>query len=174
MSKRMLAIDPGTNCGYAWIDIASPVPPALKPISTQAGVWDLASQRYEGGGMRFVRARKYLTAIEPDFVLYEEVRSHKGVSAAHIYGGIVATIQSYCEERHIPYASIPVGTIKKRATGKGNCGKEPMIETANREFVAAGAEPIVDDNIADALWILQIGIEEYGSVINDGGKNAGS
>ena len=151
---RIIAIDPGTACGYAWSDDS-------KVHVEQSGVWDLKPRRHEGGGMRYlrVRGRLYeLTQFAPDCaVFYEEVRGHKGTDAAHIYGGIVATIASLCEEQGIPYQGIPVGSIKKRATGKGNANKQAMIEAACEHF-----GPVTDDNQADALWILQCGIEEIG------------
>lgn len=165
---RMLGIDPGTKCGYAWLDIPSPVPPALAPLRTQCGVWDLSVKRHEGGGMRFLRFRKYLEELDPQFIVYEEVRRHKGVSAAHVYGGLIAILQEFCEVKGIQHIGIPVATIKRRATGKGNAKKEDMILAANATFKGS-EEPIEDDNAADAMWILQIGVEEYGGVLKEGG-----
>lgn len=138
---QVLAIDPGTKCGWALFSDGKRV---------ASGVWDLKSKRHEGAGMRFLRMRRYfLEALEGcDAVAYEEVRRHAGTSAAHVYGGIIAVIQSSCEERGVPYQGIPVGTVKKRATGKGNAGKPAMIAAA----VAEGWAP-ADDNEADALWI---------------------
>jgi crossover junction endodeoxyribonuclease RuvC len=172
MSKRMLAVDPGTSCGYAWLDISSPVPPGIRPLRTQAGVWDLSVKRHEGGGMRFVRFKKYLKEMNPDFVLYEEVRAHRGTSAAHVYGGLIAILQEYCEEHSIQHVGIPVGTIKKRATTKGNSNKQKMVAAANKAFIRSDDEVLdeSDDDIADAMWLLQVGIDEYGAVISEGGK----
>jgi len=174
---RMLAIDPGTKCGYSWLDVPTPMPPTLKPLRAQSGVWDLSVKRYEGGGMRFLRMKKYIIETEPGFVLYEEVRSHKGTSAAHVYGGIIAIIQTYCQEAGIQYIGVPVGTIKKRATGKGNSGKPVMIAAANQQLIDTDDELLVDsknsddDNIADAMWLLMIGLEEYGSIFDEGIRN---
>lgn len=143
---RILAIDPGTNCGYAWTDNG------IIHVA-QAGTWNLKPQRHEGGGMRYVRLEHYIRQISPGMIYYEEVRRHKGTDAAQIYGGIVAVIQTFCEsgtDRKIPYAGIPVGTIKKWATTKGNAGKPAMIEAAADRFGYTGT----DDNTADALWLL--------------------
>ena len=49
----------------------------------------------------------------------------------------------------VDYQSVPVGTIKKHATGMGNAGKPAMIAA----MVAKGHAP-TDDNEADALAIL--------------------
>ena len=106
--------------------------------------------RYEGAGMRFLRFAQWLDSLgSPEAVYFEEVRRHRGVDAAHCYGGLLATLTAWCEARGIPYAGIPVGTIKASATGKGNASKEAMIAAMQ----AAGFTP-GDDNEADALAIL--------------------
>ena len=157
---RVIAIDPGTQCGYAFTDDG-------KVHVEQSGVWNLKPDRHSGGGMRYLRARKYLTelisGVDEVAVFYEEVRRHMGTDAAHVYGGIVGVITSLCEEQEIPYQAIPVGTIKKRATGKGNANKQAMIDAAVKVFQPVGVVGMVcDDNQADALWILQCGIDEIG------------
>lgn len=145
---NILAIDPGTKCGYA----------AHLNGSRISGVWDLSVHRYEGNGMRFVRLKKYLAEMETvDLIIFEEVRRHAGVLASHIYGGIVAHVMEYAEAHQINYVSCPVGTLKKFATGKGNADKNRMIEACRNKL---GIEP-KDDNEADALWLLQWGITEY-------------
>lgn len=144
---RVIAIDPGTHCGYAFTDDG-------RAQADFSGVWNLKGGRFEGGGMRFVRMRKYFDELVKDEadcrVFFEEVRRHMGVDSAHIYGGIIAVISSVCEERLVPYQAIPVGTIKKHATGRGNASKSQMVEAAQKKF---GPE-VIDDNRADALWIL--------------------
>lgn len=142
-----LGIDPGSHCGWAVMD---------KSLVVKAhGHWDLKGGRFEGGGMRYVRFRKYLTTLldaypEIKMVGFEEVRMHMGVDAAHVYGGIVANLTEVLETRKIPYAGIPVGTVKKRATGKGNANKLAMVAAATTEWPALGA---LTEDEADALWI---------------------
>lgn len=82
-------------------------------------------------------------------VYFEEVRRHKGVDAAHVYGGLLGQLTAVCEELKVPYGGIPVGEIKKAFTGKGNAGKELIIE----EAIKRGFKP-VDDNEADAIAIF--------------------
>jgi Holliday junction resolvasome RuvABC endonuclease subunit len=146
---RILAIDPGTNCGWATTDGRGVI----------SGVWNLKGGRFEGAGMRFVRLRNYLDEVGPvDRVVFEEVRRHLGTDAAHIYGGIVAVVMAFCEERGIPYEGIPVGTIKKRATNKGNANKEAMVEAARERWPEFNG----DDNEADARWLLVVAADMYG------------
>ena len=142
----ILGIDPGTKCGWAILDGGRRV---------ASGVWDLSAKRHEGGGMRYVRLRGYLREVfessKIEAVAYEEVRRHMGVDAAHVYGGITAVISSVCEswKPKIPYRAIPVGTVKKLATGKGNASKGQMIEAARERF---DLERVAEDE-ADALHI---------------------
>lgn len=70
--------------------------------------------------------------------------------AAHAYGGFMAHLTAWCEHHQIPYRGVPVGTIKKHATGKGNAGKDAVIAAVR----AWGFDP-ADDNEADALAILR-------------------
>jgi Holliday junction resolvasome RuvABC endonuclease subunit len=84
-----------------------------------------------------------------DSVYFEEVRRHVGVDAAHAYGGFLATLTAWCEHHQIPYQGVPVGTIKKHATGKGNASKDDMIAAIRLR----GFQP-TDDNEADALALL--------------------
>ena len=150
--KYLFGIDPGTRCGWAVHDGERVV---------TSGVWDLKPQRHEGAGMRYVRLRGYLNilvgAFKPRLIVYEEVRRHAGTSAAHIYGGITGALQEYGEDVGIPYTALPVGSIKKRATGKGNASKQMMVDSARSEL---GRDP-ADDNEADAMWIAQFGAEMY-------------
>lgn len=131
-----------------------------------SGEWDLSGNRFEGGGMRYLKYRSELNKIlelhgKPRFVAYEEVRRHLGTTAAHVYGGFKSKLTSLCEEKDIPYTSYPVGTIKKFATGVGNCSKGDMVEAANekwdKEFTVKDNE-----NEVDARWVAELAFEEIG------------
>lgn len=147
---RTLCLDLGTTTGWASCE---------DPAFANSGTVSFAGRRFEGGGMRFLRFRHWLdqflvTCPTLKSVYFEEVHAHKGADAAHIYGGLMATLTSWCEEKNIPYAGISVGTIKKHATGKGNAGKEQMIEAAK----AKGHNP-ADDNEADAICLMYCALE---------------
>jgi Holliday junction resolvasome RuvABC endonuclease subunit len=128
------------------------------------GLWKLTPGRHESAGMRFVKLRSSLNSIlagfpELSLVAFEEVAGHKGTSAAHIYGGLVAILLTWCRENGIEVTAIPVGTVKKRATGKGNAGKPAMIAAANEMWgLNLGAK---DHDIADACWVGQCAVEMY-------------
>ena len=75
--------------------------------------------------------------------------AHRGVDAAHVYGGLVATLTAWCEHHGIPYAGVPVGTWKRDLTGKGNSDKATVMAAVR----ALGYTPETQDE-ADALAIL--------------------
>jgi len=145
MRTTILALDLGTHTGWALHHLDG---------TTASGTAHFIPQRFEGGGMRYLRFKRWLTEIKQsvdgiDAVYFEEVRRHAGVDAAHAYGGFLAHLTAWCEHHQIPYQGVPVGTIKKHATGKGNAGKDAMIAAAK----ARGLDP-QDDNEADALALL--------------------
>ncbi len=129
-----------------------------------AGVWELKQTRYEGSGMKFLRLRAILVDVlaaeEVDLIAIEEVRRHKGVDAAHIYGGILATVQTVCEERGLDYAAVPIGTWKKIATGKGNASKEVVMDAAARHWFHFQTHREQDE--ADAVWVAVAAAIEIG------------
>jgi Holliday junction resolvasome RuvABC endonuclease subunit len=120
--------------------------------------------RYEGGGMRYLRFGKWLDQTLEivggiDAVYFEEVRRHIGTDASHVYGGLLATLTSWCEAHGIPYQGVAVGTIKRFATGKGNADKQAMIAAVRER----GFEP-ADDNEADAIAILLWALDTNGGL----------
>lgn len=140
--KPVLALDLGTTTGWALRNGDGLI---------VSGTQSFRPGRYDGGGMRYLRFSRWLDEIGHGVALiaFEEVRRHAGTDAAHVYGGLMATLTAWAELRGIPYEGVPVGTIKRHATGKGNAPKEAMMAAAR----ARGFNP-ADDNEADALAIL--------------------
>jgi Holliday junction resolvasome RuvABC endonuclease subunit len=150
-----LALDLGTTTGWALRDNAGLI---------TSGTASFRPSRFEGGGMRYVRFTDWLVehamhANGIHRVVFEEVRRHAGTDAAHVYGGFLATLTSWCEKHEIPYQGVPVGTIKRFIAGKGNADKEAVIAAVR----ARGFAP-ADDNEADAIAILLWAIETQGGV----------
>ena len=93
-------------------------------------------------------------------IYFEEVRRHIGTDAAHIYGGFLATLTAWCERKGVAYQGVPVGTVKRFATGKGNADKQAVLAAMR----SRGFNP-ADDNEADAIAILLWAIETHGGVL---------
>jgi hypothetical protein len=149
----LLALDLGTTTGWAMRSAES--------LMT-SGTVSLRPGRFEGGGMRYLRFTNWLDEMARlagpiKAIYFEEVRRHAGTDAAHVYGGLMATLTAWAELRGVPYQGVPVGTIKRHATGKGNANKDAMMAAARaRDFSPA------DDNEADAIALLFWAIETNG------------
>ena len=150
-----LALDLGTTTGYAI---------AAADGTISSGTVSFKPSRYDGGGIRYLRFRGWLDGVANDaggigVVHYEEIRRHAGTDAAHVHGGLLATLTAWCEQHGIAYQGVPVGTIKRFIAGKGNADKATVIAAIrDRGFNPA------DDNEADALAILLWAIETQGGV----------
>ena len=150
---KILALDLGSRTGWA----------TSAGSHITSGFHEFKPDRFEGGGMRYLKFKAWLDRLKEqlmglDLVMFEEVRMHAGTTAAHIYGGFMAHLTAWCEAEKIPYQGVPVGTIKKHATGKGNAGKLQMIQAMQNL-----GHVVTDDNEADALAILYYAIEVMGA-----------
>ena len=84
----ILALDLGTTTGWALR-----APDGL----ITSGTVSFRPSRYDGGGMRYLRFTNWLTELDQlsgpiAAIWYEEVRRHVGTDAAHVYGGLMATL----------------------------------------------------------------------------------
>lgn len=148
--NAILALDLGTQTGWALRGYDGLI---------QSGTASFKPRRFDGGGMRYVRFSAWLDELNKHrgpvgLIYFEEVRRHAATDAAHVYGGLMATLTAWAELRGIPYEGVPVSTIKRHATGKGNAPKQAMIDAAR----ARGFSP-ADDNEADAIALLHWALE---------------
>ena len=116
-TPTILALDLGTTTGWALR--------ALDGLIT-SGTVSFRPSRYDGGGMRYLRFTNWLTELDQlsgpiAAIWYEEVRRHVGTDAAHVYGGLMATLTAWAELRGVPYQGVPVGTIKTARHRQGQC-----------------------------------------------------
>ena len=151
----LLALDLGTSTGWAM---------SLSDGGIVSGTVSFRPSRYDGGGMRYVRFRAWLDGVADDTpdittIHFEEVRRHLSTDSAHVHGGLLATLTAWCEQRSIAYQGVPVGTIKRFITGRGNADKAAVIDAIR----ARGYCP-ADDNEADAVAILLWALETRGGV----------
>lgn len=153
-TRTLIALDLGGTTGWAmWRD----------GVVTLGSI-DLTKskgKRFEGPGMKFVRFSRFLRNFPPaDCISFEEVRRHRGVAAAHAYGGYLSHLTAFCDSQdpQIPYEGIGVAAIKQRATGNGAAKKEMMVDACCGKL---GIIPS-DDNEADAAWLLVLLVEAEG------------
>ncbi len=147
----ILALDLGQKTGWAVRN---------RDGAIASGVQEFRPGRFEGGGMIWLRFRSWLQEVDETsggvgIVVFEEVVAHRGVTASHCYAGFLAHLAAWGEANKIPYRGVPVGTIKRHVTGKGNADKQAVIDAVRR----LGFAP-ADDNEADALALLHWAIAQ--------------
>ena len=150
-ASTVLALDLGQHTGWA-----------LRQHTGQivSGTNGFKPGRFEGGGMSMLRFAAWLDELHASagpigMVFFEEVRAHKGTAAAHTYGAFLGQLTAWCESRGVGYTGVPVATIKRHATGKGNAGKDLVIGAMRARGFTPG-----DDNEADALAILHWAMDQ--------------
>jgi Holliday junction resolvasome RuvABC endonuclease subunit len=153
MSIRILALDMATKLGWATN--------VQVPVSSGVEVFDVG--RGASPGARYFKFVKWLQdrikEIQPDLIVYEQA-SQRGGAATEILIGFTTHLQSVCFMKKIEHVAIRADHIKIHATGKGKAEKEEMIKACVTKL---GIIPI-DDNHADALWILDYGLANYDAV----------
>ncbi len=179
-SNLVLGLDLGTSCGYAFTYMLDGQRLDPSKLAMHLGQFDLSAGQYDSGAIRFVRLRQFLSVMEPDLIAFEDVKYTpaekpnrfnagaivaRAATACEWFGGLKATVAAWAEENGVPCTSFPIGTIKKRATGKGNANKGDMIVACNelfgsdmdsKEYESAGY-----DNIADAAFVCLLALEQY-------------
>ncbi len=145
----VLALDLGTRTGWALLRADGRVESGQAKFEVKDG---------EGQGSRYVKFRRWLVemkAAHPDLVriVHEKVMGHGAfqVISAHVYGGMLATLQAFGEHHQLAYRGIGVSTIKKQFAGHGKASKTDVI----RQCEAMGFKPC-SDNEADAIALLHV------------------
>lgn len=100
-----------------------------------------------------------------DLLVFEAARNAgpKMQGALVVQSEIQGVIKHWCEERKwegfkLEYRGYSPSEIKKHATGKGNANKDAMLAAAKAKWPNVG-----DDNEADAKFLLELAMKEYGT-----------
>lgn len=144
---NILALDLATQTGWAHSNGLS-------------GIQSFALRRGDSPGMRWLEfaawLRRVLDRAPTDVIVYEQAH-HRGGASTHVGHGFIAQTEAIAAERKIEITNRHTATIKKYATGKGNAKKDAMLAAARKRWL--GME-IIDDNQADALFLLSLVTEE--------------
>ena len=182
--KRILGLDLGTNCGYAYCDMGEREPLVIM------GQIDLSLATYDSGAVRPAKLRALLHTLSPCAIFFEDVKYTpmmppgarfnaaailaRSSTSQEMFGVLKYVVQDYAEQAGIVATSFPIGSIKKFATGLGNASKEKMIAACNKKFGvdldADGYASTGHDNIADAAFVLAIGLSQYAKGLDLHGK----
>lgn len=160
---RILALDLGTKTGWALAETHEPFRQWCPTITS--GTWVLATPK-EVKELRAkdldrccdFRASRLLFRIkelgEVDLMLFEDVQFSTTTLQTQMWGSLRAMVWLCSGDTQV--VAVPVATLKKFATGKGNADKEAMARAAS----LAGGPLEADDNEIDAWWLLQMALKE--------------
>ena len=147
---NILAIDVGSKTGWA----------VHCNGMEESGVQDFSLKRGESAGMRFFNFRVWLNRMlnkMPIKMVIYEMAHHRGGAATMVTVGMVTRIQEECELRDVEYMKLHSASLKKFATGRGNANKEEMLRAARAKW----GHMVIDDNEADALFLMDYARKEY-------------
>lgn len=102
--------------------------------------------------MQFVKARR----AEGELVVFEDY-AWGARQLAHQLGELGGVLRLAVFRVAVPFAVVNPATVKKFATGRGNCKKSDVLLAASRQLGYSGNS----HNEADALWILQMALSWY-------------
>jgi len=99
-TPAVLALDLGTHTGWALRDRDGVVTSGTEPFKPQ---------RFEGGGMRYLRFKRWLAEVHGlqtsqnglQAIFFEEVRRHASTDASHVYGGFLGLLAAFAEHHQI-------------------------------------------------------------------------
>ena len=150
--KAILCLDLATTTGFALRRADGRI---------ESGEVSFSLKKDEGQGRRYVKFRAWLVEMKqahPELaeIVYEQVMGHGAfqVISAHVFGGLLATLQAFGEHHGIAYRGIGVSTIKKRFAGHGRASKGDVIAQCK----ALGFNP-GGDNEADAIALLHVALD---------------
>jgi hypothetical protein len=154
--RNIVALDLGTKTGFASGDPGFALP-------LRVGTWvlgkakQLREQSKRGDDrncdLRLAALMECLDVfVEPgSLVVFEDVQFASTTMQAHLWASLRAVVWMQCRKQVIIRA-VPVGTLKKFATGKGNATKEMMaasLYSAHSGFLLDN----LDDNAVDAIHL---------------------
>lgn len=132
----LLALDPGTSCGWC---VMAPDGSVLA-----AGVWSLRRSPKDRRGLLLARAWSLVDEAvgkhKPSAIAYERVFAHSSADAKDLYGGIVGVAEMVADAWSLPTEKVPVGTWKKALTGSGNAKPPAYLAAARAKWPGIALE----------------------------------
>ena len=111
-----MSLDFGLSYGWGILDSER----AVDPLAA-VGHWEL-DRRNEHEGRRWSRLQERFAEVSAarlkfDVLVYEKVRRHRGIYAAHAYGGCLALALEWADGQDLEVAFVEVADIREAATG---------------------------------------------------------
>lgn len=150
--KSCLAIDLGTKTGYAY-ECAAGFFAGTKTLASDKEIAAWGKQRLtRRNDPRVDRLCEFLTELGKfDIVIFEDVTFSSTTYQTQLWSALRSAIW-LCAEGGI-FECVPVGTLKKFATGNGHADKAAMGAALKRKHPDLWHAEYGDDAV-DAVWLL--------------------
>lgn len=151
----ILALDLGTKTGYCYGDRATALDVGTLTLATTKEITGFRKARADrrcdpriGRLWTELRAR-----FDPDLVVFEDVEFSSYTKQTQLWSSLRSVVWLVFPKAQ--YECVPVGTLKKFATGAGNATKEMMMKAFYRPRIPVmfSRRGPLDDNGIDAAWI---------------------
>lgn len=155
----MLALDLGTITGVAHNLYGEPRAESW-PLATdkEVNIWGKARLTRRCDPRIFRLWNKLLSLSgKPDLVLFEDIQFSSTTYQCQLWSSFRTTVWLAFGLGTV-FDCVPVGTLKKFATGHGGATK-PMMEAALRK-TGRWAVDNLDDNAVDAAWLFEWAIQK--------------
>lgn len=150
---KIIALDLGTKTGIA-DNLSGELNAGTLVLATPKEIRDWGRKRItRRNDPRVSRLHKHLCSLaRPDVVAFEDVQFTSYTLQVQLWSSLRAAVWlAYANS--VTIETVPVGTLKKFATGAGNADKAQMqkyLFLQHPEWKAAK----LDDNAVDALWLF--------------------
>jgi hypothetical protein len=156
---RLLALDLGTKTGWALRSDSGEVTSGTKLLASPK---ELRQQKLAGldrcCDMRPARLLEFIHGKYAEHIYFEDVQFLSTQLQSQLWASLRAMVTLQYPQAVV--RAVPVGTLKKFATGHGNAKKEDMRAAWEmRTALDAGSK---DDNEIDALHLLALARKELG------------
>jgi hypothetical protein len=164
---RVLALDPGTTCGWCLYDSDTG--------ELTSGSWDISVGRDESADMRLLRLQAALNSVgHVDLLVFEAAKEGKFAKAVRIQGQLEATVMLWARQRlpPVPYFGVNPATVLRwlmgkhyvrqlraiQAEAKANGGKKPSMKALKMRYAYHHLEyrgDVTDHDQMDAFVLCQ-------------------
>lgn len=153
---RILALDLGTHTGYAYHGLGG-FNSGTKILATPKQLREAKERRLDRrGDIRVIAFWEWLTQLHVenqfDTVVFEDVQFSSSTAQTQLWSSFRAAV--WLAFPGVLIEAVPVGTLKKFASGSGAADKPTMLAALVRrfpEFITLGK--VQDDNEIDACWL---------------------
>lgn len=180
-----LTLDLGTSTGWAILKHSTLYTSGTILLASDN---ELANQRKEGKertlDLRFTRLYafiiKTITEHAIEQVIFEDVQFSSTQMQGQLWASLRTAIWASAQLHPLKVFSVPVGTLKKFATGSGSAQKDQMIDAlklklpgtvasiqAGKPVLIKADKQLADDNEVDAIWLafyalaVEAGTEDF-------------